>query len=132
MSYPSSQTPLSIRPQKDILRDEYTILYTTRQKSFTCQSTSMLLTVCNEALVPLIEKVITDHCLPLPSEVPSLNLQLDDIIGLVLIPRDRIVRTSFALALSCFHITPAWDIPNLNPFRKNFFPLRRTSTSTSL
>ena len=46
----------------------------------------MLLTICNEAVQPVIENAIMEYGLPLPNEVPSLGLKTQDVLGLALLP----------------------------------------------
>ena len=82
----------------------------------------MLLTICNEAFAPVIENVITEYGLPLPSEVPSLQLTTPDVLGLVLLPWDHMVRTSYSLALQQFQITPKWELPALEALLNTLLP----------
>ena len=86
------------------------------------QQVSMLLTICNEAFAPVIENVITEYGLPLPSEVPSLQLTTRDVLGLVLLPWDHMVRTSYSLALQQFQITPKWELPALEALLNTLLP----------
>ena len=87
------------------------------------QSVSMMLTICNEAFTPVIEDVITEYGLPLPSEVPSLQLTTPDVLGLVLLPWDHMVRTSYSLALQQFQITPKWELSALEALLQDLLPL---------
>ena len=82
----------------------------------------MMLTICNEAFTPVIEDVITEYGLPLPSEVPSLQLTTPDVLGLVLLPWDHMVRTSYSLALQQFQITPKWELSALEALLQDLLP----------
>ena len=87
------------------------------------QNVSMMLTICNEAFTPVIEDVITEYGLPLPSEVPSLQLTTPDVLGLVLLFWDHMVRTSYSLALQQFQITPKWELSALEALLQDLLPL---------
>ena len=91
-------------------------------KSCNVQEVSMLLTICNEAFQPVIENAIMEYGLPLPNEVPSLDLKTQDVLGLVLLPWDHMVRTSFSMALETFHITPKWDPISIESVLTNLLP----------
>ena len=91
-------------------------------QSCNVQEVSMLLTVCNEAFHPGIENAILEYGLPLPNEVPSFDLKTPDVRGLVLLPWDHMVRTSFAVALQTFQITPKWDPTCIEALLTNLLP----------
>ena len=91
-------------------------------QSCNVQEVSMLLTICNEAFHPVIENVIMDYGVPLPNEVPSLDLKTQDVLGLVLLPWDHMVRTSFSIALQTFQITPKWDVSSIETLLTNLLP----------
>ena len=64
------------------------------------QNSSMILTLCIEAFTPHIEDLIQGYHLPLPSQFPDLQLQIEDLVCLVLAPWGHIVSTSYPIALA--------------------------------
>ena len=82
----------------------------------------MLLTICTEAFHPVIENAILEYGLPLPKEVPSLDLKTPDVLGLVLLPWDDMVRTTFSMALQIFQITPKWGHTSIEILLTSLLP----------
>ena len=91
-------------------------------QSCNVQEVSMLLTICNEAFHPVIENAILAYGLPLPREVPSLDLKTPDVLGVVLLAWDHMVRTSFSMALQTFQIIPKWDPTSIEALPTNLLP----------
>ena len=79
-------------------------------------------TICHEAFLPFVETVVSDYNLPLPDSIPSLKLSLTDLLALVWIPWDHMIRTSFSLALDCFQIQPTWDMPAFESLLTSLLP----------
>ena len=50
------------------------------------QNSSMILTLCLEAFAPHIEDVLLEYRLPLPGKIPELQLQVENLVCLVLVP----------------------------------------------
>ena len=76
----------------------------------------MILTLCIEAFTPYIEDVLISYRLPLPTQFPDLQLQIEDLVCLVLVSWDRIVRTSYPIALVNCQLNPKWGVPTLHDF----------------
>ena len=77
------------------------------------QDSSMILTLCLEAFAPLIEDLVLEYHLPLPGKVLGLQLQTENLVCLILVPWDHLVRTGFSTALSYSEIDPQWGVPTL-------------------
>ena len=83
------------------------------------QNSSMILSLCIEAFTPHIEQVIQDYHLPLSSEIPDPDA---DLVCLVLVPWDHMVRTSYSIALARCHLDPSWRVPTLHNLIEHALP----------
>ena len=76
MSSLDLQTPLSTRLPKRPFFLRAPLKIGNSLSSCNVQSSSCLLTICHEAFLPLVQQTVIDYCLLLPSEIPSLNLNI--------------------------------------------------------
>ena len=76
----------------------------------------MILTLCIEAFTPHIEDVLWGYHLLLPGQIPDLQLQIENLVFLALVPWDHLVRTSYSAALANCQIDPSWGVPTLLKF----------------
>ena len=70
-----------------------------------------------------MEQLIYDYHLPQPTEVPDLNMKVSDLVCLVLVPWDHLVRTSCHLALRNCELDPRWGVPTFHNFMAHALPL---------
>ena len=75
--------------------------------SYNIQNSPMILTLCIEAFTTHIEDALVGCHLPLPTQFPDLQLQIEDLVCLVLVPWDHIVRTSCSIALVSCQLDPS-------------------------
>ena len=57
--------------------------------------------------------ILMGYHLPFPTQFPDLQLQIEDLVCLVLVPWGHIVRTSYSIALANCQLDPSWGVPTL-------------------